>query len=179
MCFFVVIYISYLQIFYIRSAAFVLLGLEVGEVGLVLRVLFEDGGGFGVFDAVFLEIWDLVVEEEGVDAFVLIVGTHGYEQEIEGFHLLCFEGFEEFDPSEWEESAACLTQGLRDVGHADAYAYDFVVLVDGYGDEIEVDEREIHLGIVFFLALCEWLEVVERLIGGVDDVEIAIAVFFF
>ena len=89
-----------------------LLGLEVGEVGLVLGVLFEDGGGFGVFDAVFLEIWDLVVEEEGIDAFILIVGTHGNEQEVEGFHLLGFKSSEEFDPSEWEEFASGLLQGF-------------------------------------------------------------------
>jgi hypothetical protein len=50
-------------LFDVGAAAFVLFGFEVGEVGLVLRVFFEDSCGFGVFDAIFLEIWDLVVEE--------------------------------------------------------------------------------------------------------------------
>ena len=102
----------------------------------------------------------------------MIVRAHSNEQEVECVHLLGFEGSEEFDPSEWEEFASGLLQGSGDVGHTDAYAYDFVVLVDGNGDEIEVNQWEIHLGIILFLALCERLEVVERLVCRIDYVEI-------
>lgn len=75
---------------------------EIREVSLVFRVLFEYGSGFSVFDTIFLEIRYLVIEEESINSFVLIVGTYGDKQEVECLHLFCFECFEEFNPAKWE-----------------------------------------------------------------------------
>ena len=76
--------------------------VELCKVRNILGVGLEDVCRLEDLDAVPVDDRYLVLEEEGVDAFVLVVRPYSNEQEAEGFHLLRLEGFEEMIPSEGE-----------------------------------------------------------------------------
>ena len=56
-----------------------LLMVELREVRLVLRVRFQDARRFQALDAVLVDIRNLILEEQRIDALVLIIRTNGYQ----------------------------------------------------------------------------------------------------
>ena len=56
-----------------------LLMVELREVRLILRVRFQDARRFQALDAVLVDIRNLILEEQRIDALVLIIRTNGYQ----------------------------------------------------------------------------------------------------
>ena len=164
---------------YIRSPTFVVLMLEQLELLLVLCVRFEDGGGVECLYAVFIEVRYLVCEEEAVDALILVVGSHRYEQQVEVLHMFGLEGTEYMEPAEGEELTATLAHGVADIGHAQTYAYYLIILVDDDGHEVEVQYWEVDIAVVEFLSLGHRLEVIELLVRLVEHVHKGVAVLTY
>ena len=74
--------------------------VKLREVRDVLRVGLQDIRRLQTLDAVLVDIGQLVLEEERIDPFILVVGTNGDEQEAEGVHLLGLERLKQMIPSE-------------------------------------------------------------------------------
>ena len=56
-----------------------LLMVELREVRLILRVRFQDARRFQALDAVLVDIRNLILEEQRINALVLIIRTNGYQ----------------------------------------------------------------------------------------------------
>ena len=82
-------------------------------------------------------------------------------------------------PTEWEELALAFAQRVGDVWHTYTYAYYLVFLIDNNGHKVEVQNREIHVAVVFLLALGEGLEVIEFLVCYIYNVHVLCAVFLY
>ena len=84
--------------------------VKLGKVSNILGVRFQDIGGLQNLDTVLVDNRYLVLEEERVDAFVLVVRANSDQQETEGVHLLRLERTEEMEPSEGEQLTSAFTQ---------------------------------------------------------------------
>ena len=162
---------------YIRTMTLVYLMVKLRKVSYILRVRFQYIGCLQSSDTILVDIGYLVLKEERVDTLVLVVGSDGDEQKTEGFHLLCFECFEQIIPSEGEQFTAALTQSVRYIRHAETYTHYLVFLIDHERHEIEVQQREIHILVVVLLLDGHRLEVIEFLVCFVYHVHILNAVF--
>ena len=156
----------------ICPVAFMYLMVELGEVRDILGVGLQDICRLQDLDAVLVDNRYLVLEEEGIDALILIVRPDGDEQEAEGLHLLCFERPEEMEPTEGEEFAITLAKRVRDIRHSESDAHDFFLLIDHEGDKIKVEDRKVHILIVVLLRDGHGLEVIELLVRLVDDIHV-------
>ena len=125
--------------------------VELGKVRNILGVGLQDICRLQDLNAVLVDDRYLVLEEERVDALILIVRPDGDEQEAEGLHLLCFERPEEMEPTEGEEFAITLAKRVRDIRHSESDAHNLFLLIDHEGDKIEVEDREVHILIVVLL----------------------------
>ena len=76
--------------------------IKLRKVSNILRIGFQDSSGLQAFNLVFIDIWYLVLEEERIDTFILVVWSHCDKQEIECIHLLSFECFKHMIPTKWE-----------------------------------------------------------------------------
>ena len=146
--------------------------VELGKVRNILRIGLQDVRRLEDLDAVLVDDRYLILEEESVDAFILVVRTDGDEQEAEGFHLLCFERLEEMVPSEGEEFAITLTERIGDVRHSESDAHNVILIVHHEGHKIEVKDREVHVLVVVLLGDGHGLEVIEDLVRFVDDIHV-------
>ena len=91
---------------------FVDLMVELREVGYVLRVRLQDVRRLQPLDAVLVDVWYLVLEEERVDALVLVVRPDGYQQETECIHLFGLECLQQMIPSEGQQLATAFAVSL-------------------------------------------------------------------
>ena len=80
-----------LYFFDVRSMTFMYFMVELGEVRYVFCIRFKYVGRLQALDAVLVDIRNLVLEEEGVDALILIVRSNGNEQQVKRFHLFRLE----------------------------------------------------------------------------------------
>ena len=156
----------------ICPVAFMYLMVELGKVRNILGVGLQDICRLQDLDAVLVDDRYLVLEEERVDALILVVRPDGDEQEAEGLHLLCFERPKEMEPTEGEEFAITLAKRVRDIRHSESDAHDLFLLIDHEGDKIEVEDREIHILIVVLLRDGHGLKVIELLVRLVDDIHV-------
>lgn len=74
--------------------------VELRKVRNILGVGFQNISRFQYFDTVFVDDRYLILEEERVNALVLIIRSHGYKQETEGVHLSGFQRPKQIIPSE-------------------------------------------------------------------------------
>jgi len=77
--------------------------VKLREVRNILGIGFQDIGRFEDFDAVFVDIRNLILEEEGINAFVLVIRSYGNQQETERVHLLRLECAQQVEPAKREE----------------------------------------------------------------------------
>ena len=103
--------------------------VKLREVGYIFRVGLQDIGGLQSLDVVLGDIGDPVLEEERVDALVLVVGPYGDEQHVEGVHAFGPQGFQDVVPSEWEQFSAAFPERFRDIRHTYGYGYHLVLFV--------------------------------------------------
>lgn len=74
--------------------------VELRKVRNILGVGFQNISRFQYFDTVFVDDRYLILEEERVNALVLIIRSHGNKQEAEGVHLSGFQRPKQMVPSE-------------------------------------------------------------------------------
>ena len=74
--------------------------VELRKVRNILGVGFQNISRFQYFDTVFVNDRYLILEEERVNALVLIIRSHGNKQEAEGVHLSGFQRPKQMVPSE-------------------------------------------------------------------------------
>ena len=86
----------------------VLLMVELHEERQHFRIGLQHARGLQRLDAVLVDDRYLVLEEERIDTFVLVVRTNGDEEETESLHLLRFQRLKQMIPSEGEELTAAL-----------------------------------------------------------------------
>ena len=137
-----------------------LLMVELREVRLVLRVRFQNARRFQALDAVLVDIRNLILEEQRIDALVLIIRTNGYQEEIERIHFLGFQRTEDIVPTEGEQSAAAFAQCFGDIRHSQTYTHYLIFLIHHHRHEIEIENGEIHRHVILLLFVGHRLEVV-------------------
>ena len=54
-------------------------------------------------------------------------------------------------PAEWEELAFSLLQCFRQRWHRNAHTHQFVFSIHNQGDHIQIDDRQIHIDVLFDL----------------------------
>ena len=74
--------------------------VELGKVRNILRIGLQDVRRLEDLDAVLVDDRYLILEEERVNALVLIIRSHGNKQEAEGVHLSGFQRPKQMVPSE-------------------------------------------------------------------------------
>ena len=126
---------------------------------------------FGKLESHFLGDGDDVGEEQCVDAFALVFGKDGHKQEVDNLRMLDFQGLYQMPPSEGEQFALGLLQGMAQAGDAHAHCHGFALLVLHDGEQTQVEELQILVHIFVNLPARHFGISVERCVGTVYDIE--------
>ena len=125
-----------------------------------------------MFETVLGKDRDEVLIEERIHTFVLVIRTDRNEQKVERFGFLGLKCPQNVEPTEGEQLTAALTYGTGDLRHTESDTYHLVFLVHDDGHEIEVEQRQVHITVVLFLALGHGLEVIQLLVSRIDDIHV-------
>ena len=128
-----------------------LFALEVFPLFLDVFVAFKFYVAFGLTVAGLDVAGYEVGEEQGVDAFALVFGLDGDEEQVDGVDFAA-KGLEQVPPAEGEYASAALAQGVGETCHRYAYGHEFVVGVDDYRNVVEAEYAEVEVDVVVDLA---------------------------
>ena len=126
------------------------------------------------FETVAVVLLDEVGEDEGIGTLAAVFRQHADEHQIHGISGMALHHPQKPKPSPREELAVAVL--LQRLGHGwEGYAEtdQAVVVVAIYhtGDEVHIRHLDIRIHIPVNLSVGELLEIVEILVGFVDDVE--------
>ena len=142
----------FLQALFISSTAFMLNSLEIFPLCLHFVVQLQFRITFCIFKSKLLIYRNQIVEQQGINALVLIFRFHGYKQQVENLRIFFQENsLQQMIPTEWQQTTFRLLQGFTKRWHRNTYGNDIVFGIGNQCHHSQIQDRQEHFNVLLNL----------------------------